>query len=211
MGVDLEFSEIKLTERRGSGKNRRTVTTFKGVAIMMDLGHKKFFGHTIIARDSGKMGEWFKKRTTGLDRANLVDPEFEKLFDVYTNDQVEARYLIDPDIMQRLKALYDEYTNPKADRVNEEQEKIDFMARILGAREKLLRKKKAYQGLSAAFYESKMLILIASPYNHFEPADIHTPATDPQSILSMKREIEQILSVIEKLKLYDPVEIHSAA
>jgi hypothetical protein len=170
-GVTIEFSEITLTERRGSGKNRRTVTVFKGLAILLDTKHKRFFGHTVLSQNQGKLGKWFQQRYTGLEHADLVDPEFEKIFDTYTNDQVEARYLIDPLMIEKLKGLYVEYEGEK---------------------------------MAAAFFDNKMLIMIASSHNHFEPASIYTPATDPQSILSMKHEIGEILSIIDKLSLYDP-------
>jgi len=52
---------------------------------------------------------------------------------------------------------------------------------------------------------------VASRHNHFEPADLHIPASDPDSLLEMKREIGQILSIIDKLRLYDPHEIHESA
>lgn len=103
--VGINFSEIHL--RQKSGKNTRTV--FKGLAILLNQGTKKFHGHTILTKDQGTIGGWFKKQSTKLERADLVDPEFEKLFDVFTDDQVEARYLIDPAIIERIKGLYDEY------------------------------------------------------------------------------------------------------
>lgn len=173
-GISVEFSEIKLTEEQGSGKNRRTVTKFKGLAILIILTNKKFLGHTTLQRNASKIGQWFKEKTTKMKRANMVDPEFEKIFDAYTTDQVEARYLIDPLMIENLKALYEEYDG---------------------------------KTMSAAWYDSKMLILISSNHNHFEPADIKIPATDPQSVVSMKHEIGQILSIIDILDLYDPDKI----
>lgn len=170
-GVDIRFSEIRLTEEQGSGKNRRTVTKFKGLAVLLAMTNKKFLGHTILQRNAGKIGQWFKEKSTNMKRANMVDPEFEKIFDAYTNDQVEARYLIDPLMIENLKALYEEYEG---------------------------------KTMSAAWYESKMLILVSSNHNHFEPAHIKIPATDPQSVLNMKREIGQILSIIDILDIYDP-------
>ena len=113
-----------------------------------------------------------------LKRANLVDPVFEERFDAYTNDQVEARYLIDPAMIERLNAMYEEYDGNK---------------------------------MAAAFYDSKMLILIASKHNYFEPAELEVPATDPRSILSMKKEIGEILSIVERLELYDPYEVRDVA
>lgn len=172
-GVDLEFSEIKLeTEHRGKNGSKYYRTKFKGLAILLQIEKTKFFGHTIMLRNSNKLIEWFKEKSTNLDRANMVDPEFEKLFDAYTNDQVEARYLVDPAMIENLKGLYTEYEGNK---------------------------------MMVAYHENRMLILIASKHNHFEPASIYTKATDPESFRAMMREIKQILSVIDILDLYDPI------
>lgn len=214
-GVNLEFSEIHLSEMRGSGKNRKRVTTFKGVAVMLELTKKKFYGHTILDKDSGKIAEWFKERSTDMKRANLVDPEFEKMFDVYTNDQVEARYLIDPIMIESLKSLNDEFQKTKPRRFDETADKASFFASVLGLTN--FSKVKGYLqnrkggSMKAAFYQNKMLILISSIHNHFEPADLHIPATDSESLLEMKQEIGQILNIIDKLDLYDAREVHEDA
>lgn len=171
-GVNIQFSEIKLQEKRRSNKRTYYATVFKGVAVLLEMEKKNFYGHTIMLQDQKKLFEWFKEKSTGLDRAHLVDPEFEKAFDVYTNDQTEARYLIDPAMIEDLKSLYAEYDGKK---------------------------------MMAAYFENKMLILIASKHNHFEPADIYVKATDPASIRNMKQEIIKILSVIDTLKLFDPM------
>ena len=174
--VDIEFSEIHLEkESRDSDGDRTYTTVFKGLAILLDMQSKKFYGHTFIDRDKGKITEWFKEKSSQMKRANLVDPEFEEIFDVYTNDQVEARYLIDPVMMERLKGLQDQYEG---------------------------------ETMTAAFYDSKMLVLIKSRYNYFEPADLEIPASDPRSILQMKKEIGEILSLIDRLSLYDPQKVH---
>ena len=165
-GVGINFSEINLTKKSGDS----TITVFKGLAVLLTHGTRKFYGHTIMTKDLGKLGEWSKTKSSKLERANLVDPEFEKIFDVFTNDQVEARYLIDPLIIENLKALYSEYNGDK---------------------------------MLAAFYDDHFLILIGSNTNHFEPASIEVPATNEAALLSMKREIEQILSIVERLSLYD--------
>ncbi|MFP4097636.1 MAG: DUF3137 domain-containing protein [Alphaproteobacteria bacterium] len=176
MGVDIEFSEIGLKQKRRSKNRTYYVSVFKGLAVLLDMKTKRFYGHTILDENKGKIGEWFKERTLDLKRANLVDPVFEDRFDVYTNDQVEARYLVDPSMMERLNAMYEEYDGQK---------------------------------MAAAFYESKMLILISSDYNYFEPAQLEVPATDPRSVLSMKKEIGEILSIVERLELYDPDALRS--
>ena len=72
---------------------------------------------------------------------------------------------------------------------------------------------KEYHGtqMMAAFYDDHFLILIGSDVNHFEPADIHTPATNEAGLVAMKREIEGILSIVERLSLYDPKKARRAA
>ena len=174
-GVDMEFCEVDFKERRRSKNRTYYVTIFKGLAILLDMKTKKFYGHTMLDKNRGKISEWFKEKSHKLKRANLVDPEFEKIFDVYTNDQVEARYLIDPVMMERLKGLQEEYDG---------------------------------ESMTAAFYDSKMLVLIQSKHNYFEPADLEIPATDPRSVLSMKKEIGEILALIDRLNLYDPNALH---
>ena len=41
----------------------------------------------------------------GGERIRLEDPEFEKQFEVYCDDQITARYVLTPAFMQRLKKL----------------------------------------------------------------------------------------------------------
>ena len=164
--VQIEFSEIML--RRQQGRSSKTV--FDGLAIMLSYEAKTFAGHTVLVRDTGKVGAWFKASSLGLERADLTDPVFEDLFDVFTSDQVEARFLLDPAIIENIRALYLAYDGV---------------------------------GLSAAFFEDRALILIGSRKNHFEPASIDKPASSPESLLSMRQEVGQILSIIDRLALYD--------
>jgi len=96
--TQINFSEIDLKKQSG----KRTITVFKGLAILLSQGTKKFHGHTVLIQDQGKIGGWLKKQTSKMQRADLLDPEFEKLFDVFTTDQTEARYLIDPRIVENL-------------------------------------------------------------------------------------------------------------
>ena len=172
--VEINFSEIDLKKKSG----KSTVTVFKGLAILLTQGTRRFHGHTIMTRDQGKIGGWFKEKTSSFKRADLVDPEFEKIFDVFTTDQVEARYLIDPRIVENLKTLYEEYNGSQ---------------------------------MMVAFYDDHVLILIGSKVNHFEPADIRTPATNEAGLLAMKREIGEILSIVDRLSLYDPKKAREAA
>ena len=102
--------ECRLTEQRGSGKNRRTVTVFEG--SLMQIGFARaFHGVTLVERDSKHRGFFGGEKDSislaglQLDRAAMVDPRFEGEFSVWTTDQTEARYLVHPEYVERLQAV----------------------------------------------------------------------------------------------------------
>ena len=101
--AETHFSlvECKLTEEQGSGKNRRTVTTFQGLLFHIEYP-ERFLGRTLIARQGWWKGFFGDK---DLQKVDLVAKELEDNFTIYSNDQVEARALLTPDRMERLIAL----------------------------------------------------------------------------------------------------------
>ncbi|QZH74624.1 MAG: DUF3137 domain-containing protein [Erythrobacter sp.] len=112
--IPFMLHEAKLEERRGSGKNRRWVTVFQGV--VMSVGYaRRFHGTTLLARDNafrqffGGKKDSIKVIGKHLDYAEMVHPDFEDKFDIYTTDQTEARHLIDPLYVERLIALETSY------------------------------------------------------------------------------------------------------
>lgn len=103
-GVDFEFFEAHLEERRRTTDSRgrtrtRWVTVFAGQCLRFQF-HKQFHGRTVVLRDAGFMNRFGGGR--GLERIKLESNVFEKAFEVYGSDQVEARYILTPDLMQRL-------------------------------------------------------------------------------------------------------------
>lgn len=112
-GVTLELFEAKLTkESRDSKGRRRTITVFIGLFVLMSM-NKNFTGHTIIKRDSGTIGNWFaRKLSTGnKEPVKLEDPVFEDKFEVYSDNQIEARYLLSTSFMERLLSLSNLFDN----------------------------------------------------------------------------------------------------
>lgn len=106
-GVNFELFEAHLEEKRtttdSKGNTSTTwVTVFRGQCLRLDF-HKTFYGRTLIARDAGFFNRFGGGR--GMQRALLEDPVFERIFEVYTTDQVESRYLLTPDLMERLVTL----------------------------------------------------------------------------------------------------------
>jgi hypothetical protein len=49
----------------------------------------------------------FSSFASNLEKVKLESPEFENRFIVYSNDQVEARYILTPSFMERLVKLQD--------------------------------------------------------------------------------------------------------
>ena len=96
-------AEVHAEERktRVDSKGRTShywVDIFKGFLFIADF-QKDFQGHTTVRRNS------LFKLSFGGSRVKLENPDFEKTFDVYSTDQVEARYLLSPSMMERLLKL----------------------------------------------------------------------------------------------------------
>jgi hypothetical protein len=64
---------------------------------------RSFAGVTVVRRDNGIFN--LLGGEPGMKRVGLEDPVFEKAFEVWGTDQVEARYLVHPAFMQRLLDL----------------------------------------------------------------------------------------------------------
>ena len=112
----FQLYEAHLTEERNSGKNRRTVTTFRGSIICIGFA-RRFQGITLVERERTRRS-WFglgadktEIRFGGiaLQRCDMVDPKFEAEFTVWSNDPVEARYLVHPEYVERLIAVEQAY------------------------------------------------------------------------------------------------------
>lgn len=106
-GVDFEFFETRLRQRRRTTDSRgrtrtRWVTVFSGQCLRFKF-HKSFEGRTLVLRDAGLFNIFGRGR--GLEQVKLESKVFEQAFQVYSNDQVEARFLLTPDLMQRLIEL----------------------------------------------------------------------------------------------------------
>jgi hypothetical protein len=102
-GCAFSFYEGHLEKKVRTKDGESWQTVFRG-QLMCIAFPKKFLGTTIVRRDAGifnALQRWF----TGLQRVDLGDSRLEKAFEVYSSDQVEARYLIHPVFMERLLAL----------------------------------------------------------------------------------------------------------
>jgi hypothetical protein len=95
----FQLYEAHLEVRQSSNKQQSWRTVFRGQVIELAFP-KKFLGVTVVNRDGVR--HW---RKAGFERVGLGASSFEKLFEVYGTDQVEARFLVHPAFMERLIAL----------------------------------------------------------------------------------------------------------
>lgn len=106
-GARFELYEGHLQQRTTDSKGRtRYTTVFRGQLIRMHFP-RDFLGVTIVRRDMGVFNVFGGGESNGrkLERVRLVDSTFEKAFEVWGTDQVEARYLLHPVMMERLIGL----------------------------------------------------------------------------------------------------------
>lgn len=113
-GVGIAVSEEDLKYHTYNGKRSSTSTVFKGIVILLEM-NKNFSGQTIVLKDWGIFNAFHKlgNLKTKLQRIVLEDSVFEKQFEVYGTDQLEARYLLTTAFMERMLKVRDAYKSNK--------------------------------------------------------------------------------------------------
>lgn len=104
--VDFQFSELFCQYTSGSGKNRQTHTAFRGFFLVGDF-HRDIYFRTTIRPDHaekwlGVLGRGLQRVGHGKRLVDLENPEFEEMFVVTGDDQVEARFILTPTFMEKL-------------------------------------------------------------------------------------------------------------
>jgi hypothetical protein len=108
-GVELKFSDFHAQKVHKDSKGRESYETiFQGLFIISEFP-KNFRGETLVLPDSAQkmfgnlIGNWLQSKNFSRDELVKMDNiEFEKEFVVYATDQVEARYILTPSLMEKL-------------------------------------------------------------------------------------------------------------
>lgn len=107
------YTEYKTVTHDKDGKRQETWhTIFKGLFFHADF-NKNIQGKTFVEPDTaerlfGKFGQKLQASTKGR-LVKLENPEFEKLFAVFSTDQIEARYILTPAIMEAMVRIYKQF------------------------------------------------------------------------------------------------------
>ncbi len=107
----LRFSELH-TEYKTQSRDNSVKTKINGIPFLKVFFSSLMLISTFLAKQPScqiitsifsalgqKLSDIF---TNNQQQVILEDPEFSQLFNVYSNDQVEARYLLSPTMIQRL-------------------------------------------------------------------------------------------------------------
>lgn len=165
--IDFEFCELEL--ERSSNNGRTTI--FKGGLIILTMPFD-FNAHTIVKRKHGNLANWFSKVPKSVEKIHLENNVFEQAFDVFSTDQILARTILTPLMMEQLLSLLDVFRlNAKA------------------------------SSLECEFNDNKVHLIIEYKNNLIEPAWIAQSAYDLSSLPLIEREIQLVTSIAEQLNL----------
>lgn len=87
---------------------KSAITVFKGVFVSLSM-NKKFNYNTIITKNMGKFVHMVNGKPSNLQNVELEDPKFSNIFEVFSGDQIEARYLLTTSFMERLIRLQEAF------------------------------------------------------------------------------------------------------
>lgn len=105
-GVQITIAEERLQKTQDmaminvSYEHKKNI--FSGVCILLEM-NKNFEGQTVGLCDKGWRNMFCGPK--GLQRVRLEDNRFEKVFEIYAENQIEARYLLTTAFMERLLKL----------------------------------------------------------------------------------------------------------
>ncbi|MCD7060706.1 DUF3137 domain-containing protein [Pelagibacterium xiamenense] len=100
-GVDFELCEGKFSRQDARWRALMLVYSF----------NKPFDGETTVVADTDWVGNALERMRQNGGRVRLEDPRFEDRFEVFSTDQVEARYLLTPRFMERIVELTERLNN----------------------------------------------------------------------------------------------------
>ena len=94
--VKFKMSDVRLKEIRRRGKSTQIVDIFKGVVFIAEF-YKNFSSHTTVLGSS-------EAKTFGK-KIKVDNVDFNNHFRVYTDDEINAFYILSPNFMQRFLKL----------------------------------------------------------------------------------------------------------
>ena len=99
----IEYKKFNLREIRSQGMVREEYVKNGMALLFVAQMNKNFKGKTIVTKDRGILNKITKYKN--LQRVSLEDVLFEKKYEIYSDDQIEARYILTTSMMERMIKL----------------------------------------------------------------------------------------------------------
>lgn len=177
--VRIQMTELTLKERK---EKNRTSVSFRGLLLELTF-NKPFLGQTLVVPDRGVFSFMFQRCPSSMQRIELEDPEFEKCFEAYSTDPVEARYLLTTSFMERLLQL---------------NQTLQYWGNVGAVG--LLPRRNAHT-LRCSFLRGNVVLLVPCSANLFEAGGLFVAANHLEEIRSLLLQIHLVYRIIEDLKL----------
>ena len=98
----FRFSEVHVEQESGNSDGGSSYTTvFQGIFMIADF-NKSLKGTTRVIQESDN---FLKKIVNRKTQVSLEYPDFENIFNTYSDDQIEARYILSTAMMERILNL----------------------------------------------------------------------------------------------------------
>ena len=125
------------------------------------------------------------KVTRKLEKINVEDPEFNSNYDIYSDNQVESRYLLSPSFIEKIKNIQSVFLVTSVNFVFKEEFLYLFLDGSSMASELIAEPKKGHQQANG----------------FFEVGDIGNTLIDKKIYLKLFRELVSIFSLINYFKI----------
>lgn len=117
-GISFRQADVKITHTTGSGKNRHTVVDVNGRIWEFDCP-RQVSSNVLIVKDNTHAALEY-----GMNKIEMEDVEFNRMFDVYSEDEHSAFYVLTPHFMEYIKSLH---RQDKAVYISFDGDKLYFM------------------------------------------------------------------------------------
>lgn len=109
-GHEFLFCEATLrTIHKGADEKTKLVSFFSGLFIKIDY-HKKFNGITEIVTKKSPLDIYTRSKNPKI--LDLENDQFNKIFEVTSDDEIEARYILSLPFMEKIMKLKKDYDFP---------------------------------------------------------------------------------------------------
>lgn len=200
-GIGFRLCEVEIKDKKSKDKDekgsRDDNLLFRGVLFISEFP-RRFTGETRVLH-SADLSLLPKSALDGspLESVHLEESKFSQSFHVYSSDQVEARYLLNPHFMELLMELVAHF-NPSPelppDLPPEQAEDIEQSWLY----QKMM---KLANSLSVAFVDNQMLIAVGTRENRFEGGSVFKSLKDRERVEQLLEELQVVPQILDTLSL----------